>query len=310
GLSEQEAARRLARVGPNQLTPPRPASPLTIFLDQLRSIVVLLLIAAVVISLLLGDRLEAAAIGVVLVINTALGFVTELRARRAMEALLQWEVARATVVRAGRPQVIDARVLVPGDVIDVRAGQRMAADGRVLESHDLRTDEAALTGESLPVSKRADPLLDADTALADRLTMIYKGTPVAAGMARAVVTATGAATELGRIGALVATVKEERTPLERRLDALGRRLVWLSLGVGGLVAALGFLQGASLGLVIQTGIALAVAAVPEGLPAVATIALAVGLRRMARRHALVRRGCRPSRRSDRPRSSVRTRRGR
>ena len=158
-----------------------------------------------------------------------------------------------------------------------------------IEATDFRTDEAALTGESLPVSKRADEQLDAGTPLADRTNMVYKGTTASAGTAIAVVTETGASTEIGRIGMLVGTIEEGRTPLERRLDELGRRLVWLALGVAALVAALGAWQGAPLGLVVEMGIALAVAAVPEALPAVATIALAVGVHRMARRHALVRR---------------------
>jgi Ca2+-transporting ATPase len=289
GLSDEEAARRLARHGPNRLAPPRPASALRILGDQLTSVVVFLLIAAAGVSLLLGDRLEAAAIAAVLVINTVLGFVTELRARRAMEALLQFEAPHASVIRGGRTRHVGADLLVPGDIVEIRAGQAVPADVRLVEGYDLRTNEAALTGESLPISKHADAVLDPGTPLADRLNMVYKGTTVVAGTARAVVTATGAVTELGRIGALVGAVPEERTPLERRLDALGRRLVWFALAVAAVVAGLGAFQGAPLGLAVETAIALAVAAVPEALPAVATIALAVGLHRMARRQALVRR---------------------
>jgi P-type Ca2+ transporter type 2C len=289
GLSDEEAARRLARHGPNRLAPPRPASALRILRDQLTSIVVFLLIAAAGVSLLLGDRLEAAAIAAVLVINTVLGFVTELRARRAMEALLQFEAPHASVVRGGHVRPVGTALLVPGDIVEIRAGQLVPADARVVEGYDLRSNEAALTGESLPISKHADAVLDLETPLADRRNMVYTGTTVAAGTARVVVTSTGGATELGRIGALVGAVPEERTPLERRLDALGRRLVWLALAVAAAVAGLGALQGAPLGLAVETAIALAVAAVPEALPAVATIALAVGLHRMARRQTLVRR---------------------
>ena len=288
GLSEQEAQERLQRFGPNQLDPPKPVSPLKIFTDQLRSVVVLLLVAAAGVALALGERIDAAAIAVVLAINTLLGFVTELRARRAMAALLKLDVPRAFVVRDGQVRAVDAHTLVPGDVIELNRGQQVPADGRVIEAADLRTDEAALTGESLPVSKSVEPL-PRDTLLAERTDMVYKGTTVVAGIARVVVTATGKDTELGRIGALVGGVREERAPLERRLDELGRRLVWIALAVAGLVAALGALHGAPLGLVVQTGIALAVAAVPEALPAVATIALAVGVWRMAHRNALVRR---------------------
>jgi P-type Ca2+ transporter type 2C len=288
GLSDDEAERRLKRVGLNRLEASKPVSALRILVDQLRSVVVGLLIAAAVVSLVLGDRIEAAAITVVLIINTVIGLVTELRARRAMAALLQLDVPRAVVLRQGQLRTIDASRLVPGDVVELNTGQHVPADGRVLEESDLRVDEAALTGESLPVSKHA-ATLPTGTPLADRTNMVYKGTIVVAGTSRVLVTGTGGATELGRIGALVGGVREERTPLERRLDALGHRLVWLALAVATLVSALGAIQGVPWGLVVETGIALAVAAVPEALPAVATIALAVGIRRMARRRALVRR---------------------
>jgi P-type Ca2+ transporter type 2C len=288
GLSEDEAARRLQQYGPNRFELTKPVSALKILGDQLRSIVVALLIVAAVISLTLGDWIEAAAIAVVLAINTVIGFVTELRARRAMAALLRLDVPRAFVVRGGQVHGVDAHGLVPGDVIAVNAGQQVPADGRVIEEVDLRSDEASLTGESMPVSK-STAVLPPDTPLADRTNMVYKGTTVVAGTARVLVTATGGRTEIGRIGILTGGVHEERTPLERRLDELGRRLVWLALAVAALVALLGAFQGARPALVIEMGLALAVAAVPEALPAVATIALAVGVSRMARRRALVRR---------------------
>jgi Ca2+-transporting ATPase len=289
GLSDAVAGRRLADVGPNRLTRTKPLSAGRILANQLNSVVVFLLGAAALVTLTLGDYVESVAIAAVLALNTVIGFVTELRARRAMDALLQFEVPRATVVRDGHARVITSSELVPGDVVELMAGQAVPADARLIATTELRTVEAALTGESLPISKHAGATLARDTVLAERSNMIYTGTTIAAGTGRAVVTSTGATTELGRIGALVAEVQEERTPLERRLDVLGRRLVWLALSVAGLVAGLEWLHGAPLGLVIETGIALAVAAVPEALPAVATIALAVGLRRMARRHALVRR---------------------
>ncbi len=289
GLTENVAKERLERVGPNRLSPTKPTPALVILVDQFKSVVVLLLIAASLISLALGDRVESVAIGAVLVINTLVGFITELRARRAMEALLQFDVSKATVMRSGQLHSVDAATVVPGDVVQLHHGLLIPADARLLDTSDLRADESALTGESMPVEKQPDAQLEPGTPLADRTNMVYKGTIAASGTATAVVTATGGATEIGRIGRLVGTIETKRTPLERRLDQLGRRLVWLALGVAALVAALGAWQGAPLGLVVETGIALAVAAVPEALPAVATIALAVGVHRMARRRALVRR---------------------
>ena len=289
GLDDDEARRRLERYGPNALAPPKPISALRILRDQFKSVVVYLLLAAAAISFILGDRIESVAIAAVLVINTAIGFSTEFRARRAMEALLQFDVSKATLIRSGRLRTAEAAAIVPGDIIRLDIGRRVPADARLIESTDCRTDEAALTGESFPVSKRADERHDEGTPLAERANMVYKGTTVTAGTALGVVTETGGATEIGRIGTLVGEIEEKPTPLERRLDELGRRLVWLALGVAALVAALGAWQGAPLGLVVKMGIALAVAAVPEALPVVATIALAVGVHRMARRRALVRR---------------------
>ena len=288
GLTEAEAARRLERYGPNLFRRAPPASPWLILLAQVRSLIVLLLLAAGAVALAAGDPLDAAAIGAVLLLNITLGFITELRAHRAMEALLALEVARASVLRDGGIRELDARLVVPGDVIVLEAGSAVPADARLLEAAELRTIEAALTGESLPVRKRSDAALEPDTPLPERSTMVYKTTSVVAGRGRAVVVGTGMDTEVGRIGALTASVQEEATLLEKRLDALGRRLAGVAIAVAAVVAALGLLQGASLGQLLQTAIALAVAAVPEGLPVVGTIAMAVGVRRMARRRALIR----------------------
>ena len=289
GLDASEAARRLASFGPNRLHPPSPVSALRILANQFASLVVLLLLGAGIVSALLGDVLEAAAIGAVLAINTLMGFVLELRARRAMDALLHYEVPGAKVVRGGRIESISSDRLVPGDVIELNEGDRVPADARLLSAAELRTNEAPLTGESLPVNKTAEPVADTDAFLAERASMVYSGTAVYVGSASAVIVSTGAETEIGRIGTLVEAVEAGKTPLEVRLDELGRRLYWLTLAVAAVVTGLGILQGSPFGSMIQTGIALAIAAVPEGLPAVATIALAVGLRRMAHRHAMVRR---------------------
>lgn len=289
GLSGEEAGERLKRYGPNALRAAKPVSAWKILLDQFRSVVVLLLFAAAAVAWLIGDPLEAAAVLAVLAINAALGFATEYRARGAMAALLRLEVPHAMVIRDGRPRQVEAHALVPGDVVLVEAGQSVPADARLLAATELRTNEAALTGESLPVSKRTGAPLPADTPLAERANLVFMSTAVVAGSGRAVVVATGMETEVGRIGGLVGGIREERTPLEHRLDELGRRLVWVTLAVAALVIGLGLLRGEPIGRMVETGIALAIAAVPEGLAAVSTIALAVGVARMARRNALVRR---------------------
>jgi Ca2+-transporting ATPase len=288
GITDAEADRRFREVGPNRLAPPEPVSWVRILARQFASVVVLLLAAAAGVAILVGDGLEAAAIGVVLALNSLLGFAVELRARQAMAALAAFEVPEARVIRGGRRAVLPAERLVPGDVIELEAGDAVPADARLLEGADLRAVEAALTGESIPVGKRVDAVA-AHAALAERRSQVYTGTTVVAGAGRAVVVATGGATELGGIGRLIASVETTRTPLERRLDALGHRLVVLTLAIAATITGVGVLRGEPWGRMIETGIALAIAAVPEGLPAVATIALAVGLTRMARRNALVRR---------------------
>ncbi|HEU5169900.1 MAG TPA: cation-translocating P-type ATPase [Gemmatimonadales bacterium] len=289
GLEPAEAARRLGEHGRNVFRAVRAVSAWTILLAQLRSVMVVLLVAAGAVALASGDPLDAIAIGAVLLLNVAIGFFTEFRAHRAMEALLGLEVSRARVIRGGALQDVDARELVPGDVIEVEAGQRIPADARLLETAELRVVEAPLTGEPAPVDKAADGVLAAGVPVAERVTMVYKATTAVAGRGRAVVVATGMRTEVGRIGALAGSVVHAPTPLERRLDALGRRLALVALAVAVAVVALGMLHGEPLARLLQTGIALAVAAVPEGLPAVATITMAVGMRRMARRQALIRR---------------------
>ncbi len=289
GLDPSDAQERLDRIGPNRLSSAPRVSALRILRDQFASLVVGLLVAAAGVAFVLGDLLEAIAIGTVLAINTVIGFAVELRARRAMDALLAYEVPEARVVRSGRAETVSADRLVPGDIIEIGEGDRTPADARLVSSLELRVNEAPLTGESLPVDKAAESVQHPDAPLAERPSMVYSGTSIYVGHASAVVVATGARTQLGRIGTLVAQVEAGRTPLEIRLDQLGRRLVWLTLVVAAVVTALGVLQGSPVGVMLETGIALAIAAVPEGLPAVATIALAVGLRRMARRNAIVRR---------------------
>jgi Ca2+-transporting ATPase len=288
GLSSAEAQARLSRFGPNQLRRARTRSALAVLAAQFESVVVAMLAVGVGLSLASGHRLEAAAIGVVLAINAAIGFATELRSVRAVEALRRLGVERASVRRDGRSQRVDADRIVPGDIVLLEAGDLIAADLRILSGSKLQADESLLTGESLPVAKRAEPV-DAAAPLAERPGMLFKGSALTRGSGEAVVVATGASTELGRIARLVEAVPDAPTPLERRLDRLGRRLLVLAVAVAALVIGAGVAAQRDPAVMVETALALAVAAVPEGLPVIATLALARGVRRMAKRNALVNR---------------------
>jgi Ca2+-transporting ATPase len=288
GLTAAQAADRLSAVGPNEIPPPTPEPLWRLVLRQLRSAVVWLLLAAMGLAILTGDVIDAVAIGLVLALNMAIGVGMEAGASRALRALRSLETQRAIVVRDGQVREVDARDLVPGDVITLDEGAIVPADARVLTAAELRVDEAMLTGESRPVDKSADPPVEQDAPLPDRHTMLYRGTAAASGRARAVVVATGGRTELGRIGLLAEGVRAGRTALERKLDALGGQLAVMAIGLALLVLLALVWRGAGIRDLLQMGIALAVATVPEGLPVVATIALALGVQRMARRRALVR----------------------
>ncbi len=289
GLGEREARRRLQRYGANRLREARRVPWWRVLLAQFKSLVVGLLVAAAIISFGLGENLEGISIVVVILLNAGIGFFTEYRAARAMEALQKLGAPEAVALRGGERKAISATDVVPGDVLILQEGDAVVADARVLESAELRVNESALTGESMPVHKQAEALADERTPLADRANMVHKGTSVVSGNGRALVTGTGMATEIGRVSELVSETEEVETPLEKRLARMGRRLIVFCLGVAVVVAVAGIAQGTEAGLMIKAAIALAVAAVPEGLPAVATITLAVGMRRMARRNALIRR---------------------
>ena len=289
GLAAGEARERLARVGANRVGD-HPETPLwRLALAQFRSLVVLLLLAGALVAWVLGERVEALAILAALVLNAAIGFASEWRARISMARLRALAVPRALVRRGGMVVQVPSTDLVPGDLIVLEAGVRVPADARLVRSAALRVSEAALTGESDAVDKDAEAVLGPDTPLAERRTMVYLATTALAGSGLAVVTATGLATELGRIGQLVALAGTRATPLERQVEALGRRLIGLALAVCGVVGLAGILHGQPIGLMLETAISLAVAAIPEGLPAVTTVALAGGLWRLARGGALVRR---------------------
>ncbi len=288
GLTTGEAGARLARHGPNSLPAPRRAPAWRVFAAQFRSLLVVILIVAAVASLFLGSTVEAVAIIVIVLLASLLGFAQEYRAERAIDALRQMSAPNAVVIRDGSRRTVSSLELVPGDVMALQAGQRIAADARLLQQFNLRTDESPLTGESSTVAKSADAVCAADVAVADRSNMVYAGSTVARGRGRALVVATGAATEFGRIAGLLRTVEVARTPLQRNLDRIGRVLAAAAAVIVLAIVALGLLRGESLINMVVFGIALAVAAVPEALPAVVTLSLALGVQRMIRRNALVR----------------------
>lgn len=287
GLSGSEANRRLEGVGPNKLREKERTSITELIVDQFKSAVVWLLLVAAAVALGFGETIEAAAIGVVLVLNAGIGFFTEYGAVRSMEALQKMTEIDARVRRGGEVVSVSARDLVPGDVVVLEQGAVVPADLRLFDSEDLQIDESALTGESVPVDKHTEPVAK-ETPLADRQSMAYKGTAVTRGAAEGVVVATGMASELGEVASLVQTAESGQTPLEQRLDRLGNKLVWLVVVTGAAVAGAGVMAGRDTFLMIETGIALAIAAVPEGLPIVATVALSYGMWQMKKRHALIR----------------------
>ena len=290
GLTQSEATRRLERFGPNTLSPPRQRSTLSIFLVQFQSLIVVLLVVATAIAFALGESVEAVAILVVIILNAAIGFFTEWKAEQALAALQKQSVRMAQAIRDGAEREIAAAELVPGDLVVLAAGARVPADGRIVESARLQIEEAALTGESLAVTKSSELLQDPDAALGDRVNMAFLGTTITDGRGRLLVTATGAQSEMGKIGVLIDEAISRTTPLEEKLSRLGRLLVVMVSVLCAVIVAAGWLRGvADFWHMLEIGLSLAIAAVPEGLPAVTTMTLALGMQRMARMRALVRR---------------------
>ncbi|HXH81488.1 MAG TPA: cation-translocating P-type ATPase, partial [Candidatus Tectomicrobia bacterium] len=273
----------------NALPSARRRTPLAILARQFSDVMILLLLAAALVAGLVGDPADAAAIAAIVVLNAIVGFVQEYRAERAMEALTAMAAPTAVVLRDDRPTTVPALDLVPGDIALLDAGRIVPADLRLVEAASLRVDEGALTGESVPVEKTTDALDDLELALGDRANMAYKGTVVTYGRGAGVVVATGTQTELGRIATLLREAPEVQTPLQRRLARFGRRLAAVAVAICVVVFALGTVRGAPPLLMFLTAVSLAVAAIPEALPAVVTIALALGARAMVARRALVRR---------------------
>jgi Ca2+-transporting ATPase len=288
GLSDGVAAKRLEEFGPNRLLEVGRVPAWRQFVGQFTQFMVLVLIAAAFVSGILQEWMDAIAILVIVVLNAVMGFVQEYRAERALEALKKMAAPLARVIRDGELRNIAADELIPGDVIALEMGDLVPADARLLETHLLQVDEASLTGESVPVNKKADVVLSQSAPLGDRRNMVYSSTVVTYGKGKAIVTDTGMSTELGKIAHLVQTMGREETPLQRRLDNVGRLLVYGCLAIVAVVFGLGLWRGVPMLEMFLTSVSLAVAAIPEGLPAVVTIALALGVRRMVQRNALIR----------------------
>lgn len=288
GLSQTEVAQRQAEFGPNELVEKAAKSPWKILWEQLTGIMVVILIISAIISILLQEYKDAIVILVIVVLNAALGFTQEYKAEQAMAALKKMAVPHVKVRRGSRVQEISAPGLVPGDIVLIEAGNVVPADCRLFEAVNLRAQEAVLTGESEPVEKITAPLTGEHVPIGDQRNMIFMGTTISYGRGTAIVTQTGMKTELGRIAEMIQSVGQEQTPLQRRLGQLGQGLAIAALGIVAVVFTLGLLRGENIRLMFQTAISMAVAAVPEGLPAVVTIALALGAQRMLERRALIR----------------------
>jgi P-type Ca2+ transporter type 2C len=289
GLSGEDAARHLTEFGPNELEAAQRASPWSLLLDQVKNILIIILLIAVALSAVLGHATEAVVITVIVLFAVLLGFVQEYRAERAIEALREMAAPTASVLRDGEPVDVPAREVVPGDLMLLEAGDRAPADGRLSEVVSLQVEESALTGESLPVEKQKEVLPDEDLSVGDRTNMVYAGTTMTYGRGRAVAVATGMHTEFGGIAQLLQTVETAKTPLQVNLDKVGVMLARVAVVVVLLVVALGLLRGQPFLDMVLFGVALAVAVVPEALPAVITISLTIAAQRMVKRNALIRR---------------------
>lgn len=288
GIEIDEAAKRLDRYGPNELKAAKRRSPVIMFLGQFKDFMILILLAAAVIAGIAGELTDTIIIVAIVIANAIIGFVQEYRAEKAIEALKQMATPMANVTRNGRPATIPSREIVPGDIVVLDAGSIVPADMRLVETAQLQINESALTGESVPVIKSVAPVTEADPAIGDRVNMSYKGTVVTYGRGTGIVTATGMNTELGQIASLLQGEPEVRTPLQKRLSIFGKKLAIVILVICAIVFTLGILQGMQPLLMLLTAISLAVAAIPEALPAVITISLAMGARKMVKKNALIR----------------------
>ncbi len=289
GLTDDQAATRLEKYGPNQLKEKKGPSPLSIFAGQFRDFIIWVLIAAALVSGLLQEWTDALAIIAIVILNAILGFIQEYRAEKSLAALRNLSSPTSRVIRDGQHNIIPSSDLVPGDVIELEAGDNIPADSRLVWlTSNFTVQEASLTGESTPVAKTTFALKEKQVPLADRVNIVYMGTSVSSGKAQALVVETGMHTELGRIAEMVQEIKRETTPLQKKLEQFGKWIVYLCFVLVAAIFVLGWLRGGKIIDVFLTAVSLAVAAIPEGLPAVVTIALALGVKRMVRRHALIR----------------------
>lgn len=288
GLSDREAEKRLREHGPNLLTGKKKISPLKLLLGQFTDIMVIILLISTAISAFMGEITEAVTIIAIVILNAVLGFVQEFRTEKTIEALKSLAAPAARVIRNGRQVSVPAEQIVPGDLIVLETGDRVPADAVLVESSNTQADESLLTGESVPVEKYASAAVDRRQD-EDKKSMVYMGTSITGGRAKAIVTATGMNTEMGKIAELIQNIEEEQTPLQKRLEKLGKIIAAGCLTICAIVACTGILRGEDAFNMLLSGISLAVAAVPEGLPALVTISLALGVQRMLRRNALIRR---------------------
>jgi len=308
GLSSEEAKKKLEKYGPNQLKEKKGHSALSIFLDQFRDFIIWVLIGAAIVSGFLGEWIDALAIIAIVILNSIMGFVQEYRAEKSLAALKKLSSPTSKVIRDGQHSVIESSQIVPGDLIELESGDNIPADSRIVWlTSNFSVQEASLTGESIPVTKNSQVLKDGKISLSDRTNMVYMGTSVTHGKARALVAETGMNTELGKITSMIQGIEQELTPLQKRLEQFGKWIVYICFVLVGMVFImglirkqgamtellsgdiLGFIKNSSVRELFITSVSLAVAAIPEGLPAVVTIALALGVQRMVQRHALIRR---------------------
>ena len=288
GLSDEDARKRLGEYGPNTLKEKAGKTPLGMFLGQFKDFMILVLIAAAVISGIIGEATDTIAIIVIVILNAVVGFAQEYRAEKAMAALKRMAEPTATVIRGGAPEDIQSSEIVPGDIVALDAGRIVPADIRLVEAVQLKAEEAALTGESVPVEKHTGALHEEMPPLGDRKNMVYKGTVVASGRGSGIAVTTGMDTELGNIAAMLQEEEEVKTPLQKRLAVFGKRLAAAVIAICAVIFGVGILRGESPLNMLLTAISLAVAAIPEALPAVVTISLALGAKKMIRQNALVR----------------------